>query len=854
MVNTQTSISKKVLAVVLAVACMVCFTPSIAFTQDAHAANTSGGGTISSATDAAAAFGTKATCTASGTTVNVKLGEDVTATSGSTFTVASDTTLVLDLNSYKVTGLGADTFVLNAGANIEVKDTSSAQGGKVVGAADKSAIDATATTGTITIDEGATVAGGNATSTNTANGILTGAGTTSAYAKVVVNGTVAEGTAASGAYVYAVNLGGSATNATLTGTGTCDSTNPASKLMASASVSATYAAAAGTNTKYTGTATKLGVGNKLTATVTPASGYAVNDYTITLYKYVASTSTSTKVATGTGSVEYTVAADDAGATFYTIITQGSRFGFVSDKASAASNAGVVSKLTATLSAASAESVVGTTDTLTASFGSTSTASADANVTLQFYQNSSDSTTGGTLLATQLASTAKTYDATLPATAGTYYYYVVATDNDGFTATSDTVKVKVNAKGITTQPKAATYAIGDTTLTDLSFVSNVGSSESVQWYKSTTSATSGFVKFGTAKTVASNAVTPTAETTAATDYYYAEFTIPAAGTTPAATYKTDVVAVSFKAPGLETQPTGGTYAIGDTATVAVKAVGTTQPTVAFYSNTTNSTEGATSLGAGTWNATTATTTYTIPTTKAGTMYYFAKVTPAGTTTAITTDVVKVTVVAAGFSTQPKAATYVVGATADALSVAMAGNGEYYYQWFISSTNDTTVGTKVTGATQAAYVPSTDAAGTWYYYCKAYTNAARDDAHLVATSTTAKVVVAKAVTSVTTGNVKYTLSGTTAKAAKITKTSAKSITIAKTVSANGKTYKVTGIASKVFAKSKATTVTVKSTTLTKAGVKNCFKSSKVKTVKVPASKKSAYKKIFTKSNCGKTVTVK
>ena len=78
--------------------------------------------------------------------------------------------------------------------------------------------------------------------------------------------------------------------------------------------------------------------------------------------------------------------------------------------------------------------------------------------------------------------------------------------------------------------------------------------------------------------------------------------------------------------------------------------------------------------------------------------------------------------------------------------------------------------------------------------------------------------------------------------------------KTVTINKRAYKVTGIAAKAFAKSKATTVTVKSTSLTKKAVKNCFKSSKVKTVKVPKAKKSAYKTIFAKSNSGKKVTVK
>ena len=50
-----------------------------------------------------------------------------------------------------------------------------------------------------------------------------------------------------------------------------------------------------------------------------------------------------------------------------------------------------------------------------------------------------------------------------------------------------------------------------------------------------------------------------------------------------------------------------------------------------------------------------------------------------------------------------------------------------------------------------------------------------------------------------------------------------------------------------------VTIKSTKLNKKAVKNCFKGSSVKTVKVPKSKVASYKKIFTKANCGKKVKV-
>ena len=48
--------------------------------------------------------------------------------------------------------------------------------------------------------------------------------------------------------------------------------------------------------------------------------------------------------------------------------------------------------------------------------------------------------------------------------------------------------------------------------------------------------------------------------------------------------------------------------------------------------------------------------------------------------------------------------------------------------------------------------------------------------------------------------------------------------------------------------------KTTKLTKKTVKSSLKSSSVKTVKVKKTKVSAYKKFFTKGNCGRKVTVK
>lgn len=91
------------------------------------------------------------------------------------------------------------------------------------------------------------------------------------------------------------------------------------------------------------------------------------------------------------------------------------------------------------------------------------------------------------------------------------------------------------------------------------------------------------------------------------------------------------------------------------------------------------------------------------------------------------------------------------------------------------------------------------------------------------------------------------------AKVSK-NAKNATVAKKVKIYGKNYTVNKIAKKAFKGTKVKTVTVKSTKLTKKGVKDSLKGSKVTTVKVPKAQYKKYKTYFTKANAGKEVTVK
>lgn len=60
---------------------------------------------------------------------------------------------------------------------------------------------------------------------------------------------------------------------------------------------------------------------------------------------------------------------------------------------------------------------------------------------------------------------------------------------------------------------------------------------------------------------------------------------------------------------------------------------------------------------------------------------------------------------------------VGVAASPLSVSasITDDGVLSYQWYENTTNSTTGGTPISGATSASYTPSTDTIGTKYYYC-------------------------------------------------------------------------------------------------------------------------------------------
>ena len=71
----------------------------------------------------------------------------------------------------------------------------------------------------------------------------------------------------------------------------------------------------------------------------------------------------------------------------------------------------------------------------------------------------------------------------------------------------------------------------------------------------------------------------------------------------------------------------------------------------------------------------------------------------------------------FSKQPVGAEYIVGDTAAALEVNASANGPITYQWYVNDSNSYQNATEIEGAINKTYTPSTNEAGSFYYFCKA-----------------------------------------------------------------------------------------------------------------------------------------
>ncbi|MBK8504510.1 MAG: HYR domain-containing protein [Saprospiraceae bacterium] len=337
------------------------------------------------------------------------------------------------------------------------------------------------------------------------------------------------------------------------------------------------------------------------------------------------------------------------------------------------------------------------------------ASGTGTISYEWFSNTTNSTIGGTSVGTGSSYTPST------AVVGTLYYYVVASSDVCDVATSAVAEVIITPlTEITVQPIGESYC-KDATAAAMNVLATGTGTISYEWFSNTTNSTIAGTSVGTG-----SSYTPSTAVVG-TKYYYV------VASSDVCDVVTSDVAEVIVTPLTEitVQPIGSSYCKDATATaMSVLATGTGTISYEWFSNTTNSTIGGTSVGTG--------SSYTPSTAVVGTLYYYVvassdvcDVATSAVAEVIVTPLTEITV-------QPGGASYCKEATAIAMSVLATGTGTISYEWFSNTTNSTIGGTSV--GTGSSYIPSTTVVGTLYYYI-----VASSDVCDVATSDVAEVIV-------------------------------------------------------------------------------------------------------------------
>ncbi|MDO5970860.1 PKD domain-containing protein [Flavivirga aquimarina] len=256
------------------------------------------------------------------------------------------------------------------------------------------------------------------------------------------------------------------------------------------------------------------------------------------------------------------------------------------------------------------------------------------ITYQWYSNTTNSNTGGTIItgATNTSYTPPTFTVS-----GNYYYYVIITPGGSGCSpiTSSTSEViVVNDPTMTTQPIVSQTLCEGTVPQNLQVaaIGGSGTTYNYQWYSNTTNSNSG----GTIITGATNATFTPPTNSVGTLYYYCIITQPDPGCS--ITSDTSEVIIN-QAPSFTSHPLSETICFGETfntlSVVYANGVGT--PTYQWYSNTVNNNTTGTVLTGET------TSTYSPPSGTIGTLYYYATITfSSGGCTEITSQTAELTV--------------------------------------------------------------------------------------------------------------------------------------------------------------------------------------------------------------------
>lgn len=352
-------------------------------------------------------------------------------------------------------------------------------------------------------------------------------------------------------------------------------------------------------------------------------------------------------------------------------------------------------------------------------------------TYQWYANTTDTNSGGTLIS---GATSSTYTPTTSSIGTTYYYVEISFGAGGCDfIISDTAEINVGAQLTIDLPVNLNQLIcvgGTANELNISYTNGIGT-PTYQWYSNTTNTTTG----GTLIAGATNSnYTPPTFTSAGTFYYYAEVSVDGLGCNTASSniYEIEVL----NTPTISLQPITSqelcVNAVPEDLTVLAINGTTSTKTYQWFLNTTNSNVGGTPITGAT------NTTYTPNTTTVGTFYYYVLVSQAEAGCSVRSDVSELIINQPPTITQqPINSVFCLNETALPLAIEFTnGIGTATYQWFTNTTSSTTGGTPISGETLSTFTPNTDTVGSTFYYVEIYFSSG--GCSLIA-STIAEVVV-------------------------------------------------------------------------------------------------------------------
>ncbi len=333
-------------------------------------------------------------------------------------------------------------------------------------------------------------------------------------------------------------------------------------------------------------------------------------------------------------------------------------------------------------------------------------------TYQWYSNTANSNTGGTLISGE---TNSTY--TPPNNpAGITYYYCIVSFSAGAGCNeivSNVAQIEiVEGIQIDTNPTSPQNLCLGGELTNPLSVSHSGGTGTIsyQWFSNTTNNNTG----GTAINGATNIdYTPPTFTTSGTYYYYLEISLNGSGCSGITSNVAEITVVDdplITSQPLATQTLCQGIAPQNLEVVVSGGLGNSY-NYQWYSNTTNSNTGG-SVISGETNS-----SFTPPTDTVGSFYYYVEITQPSAGCSVVSDVAEVNVNAApNITSQPVSEVYCFGDTIiNTLSISYAnGVGTPTIQWYENTVDDNTTGTPITGENSTSFTPPSATIGTVYYY--------------------------------------------------------------------------------------------------------------------------------------------